>query len=340
MRPIARRTPNRFETGPGRAACHRPLHTLRVTAAALALMCARLASQEAAAQEAAAAPERSGWPDPEMPWDELVADLKANASLALGVSAAYTPSYMGSGSQQLRPRPLWAFQYGRLRISTGGAAAVLGIAQDPRGPGASAELFSSERFRTGVALRIDRGRNSSDVEGLEGLPDIAATLRGRVYASYAMTPRWALAGSFSQDLLGRGGGALASADLGYRAPITPRAEWYFGTSLSWADMRYLRSRYGVPSDSPSGLPAFTPGAGPNSASVGTGFTAAMSSHWVLFGGASATRLLGYAEDSPVTDKGVAASVSIGLAYRWGMRYGGVLPVPRVAPAPSVPGEAQ
>lgn len=271
-----------------------------------------------------------------MAWDELMADLKSHASLALGVSAAYTPSYLGSGSQSLRPHPLWAFQYGRIRISTGGAAAVLGIAQDPRGPGASAELFANSRLRAGVALRIDRGRNSSDVEGLEGLPDIAATLRGRAYASYALTPRWTLAASVSQDLLGRGGGALASADAGYRAPVTPHAEWYFGTSFTWADRRYMTSRYGVPLDSPSGLPAFAPGAGPNGVSIGTGFTAALSSHWVLFGGASATRLLGYAADSPASERNVSASVSIGLAYRWGVQYGGVLPLSRVAPAPSAP----
>ncbi len=296
---------------------------------ALTLCCAATRAQEAPAT----ALERSAAAQSYLTWDELVTDLKANASLALGVSAAYTPSYLGSGNQHVRPRPLWAFQYGRIRISTGGAAAVLGIAQDPRGPGASAELVSSQQFRAGVSLRIDRGRNSSDVEGLEGLPDIAATLRGRAYASYALTPRWTLAGTVSQDLLGRGGGALASADIGYRMPITPRAEWYFGSSFTWADLRYMTSRYGVPPDSPSGLPAFSPGAGPNGVSVGTGFTWAMSSHWVLFGGASATRLLGYAADSPVTDNNVSASASIGLAYRWGVQYGGVLPVAPATPAP-------
>ncbi len=273
---------------------------------------------------------------PASPAADLLADLAENATLALGASTSMS-SNTTSSAYSFQARPVWAFQYGRVRLSTGGAAAVLGIAQDPRGPGASAELFSSDKLRLGVALRIDRGRNSASIEGLEGMPDVPATLRTRVYASYALTQRWTVASSISQDVLGRGGGTVATADFGYRAPLTPAAEWYAGTGVTWTDARYMNSYYGVPPDSAAatGLPTYTPGAGPTNLRAGVGFTAALTSRWILFGGAGLTSLLGYAADSPLTKVRVTTSVSLGLAYRWGAKYEGLTSVllPAEPPAP-------
>lgn len=272
---------------------------------------------------------------------DLLEDLQANASLALGLSTSLSSVSTGASPWAAKARPLWAFQYGRIRFSTGGAAAVLGIAQDPRGPGASAELVSGERIRMGIALRIDRGRDSDSIEGLEGMPDVPATLRTRVYASYAVTSHWTAVGSISQDILGRGGGTVATADFGYNAPLSPASEWYAGLGLTWADARYMNSYYGVPADSAAGgQAAYVPGAGPTSLRAGIGFTAALSSRWVLFGGAGVTQLLGPAADSPLTTRRLTESVSLGLAYRWGARYEGLssvlLPAPPMAPAKGEP----
>jgi outer membrane protein len=269
---------------------------------------------------------------------DLLDDLRANASLALGVSAGIASTSTGTSSPKVHPAPLWAFQYGRIRFSTGGAAAVLGIAQDPRGPGASAELFSDDRVRMGVALRIDRGRDSSSLQGLEGLPNVPATVRARAYASYALTSRWTTVGSISQDVLGRGGGTVATADVGYREPIGPTSEWYAGLGVTWADSRYMNSYYGVPADSAAatGYAAYAAGAGPMNVSAGVGFITALTSRWILFGGAGATQLLGYAADSPLTIRRVTTSVSIGLAYRWGAKYEGLMSV--LLPVPTAPSE--
>ena len=258
-------------------------------------------------------------------WPEFRDDLAANASLALGASTSWTPSYAGSTSSKVQPRLVFAFQYGRIRLASGGGAAVLGIAQDPRGPGASAELFSDERLRAGVALRIDRGRNSSSIDGLENLPDVDATVRGRAYASYALTRRWTLAGAISPDLLGRGGGTVATLDVGYRAPLTSASEWYAGAGVNLASVGYMNSYYGVSEQTAAatGMPAYTAGAGATGVRVAVGFTAALTSRWIVFGGAGVTRLLGDAAASPLTQRPTAASVSLGLAYRWGAKYEGL-----------------
>ena len=210
---------------------------------------------------------------------------------------------------------------------------MLGIAQDPRGPGASAELFSSDNMRTGVALRIDRGRNSSSVNGLENLPDVAPTLRARLYASYALTQRWTLAAAISPDLLDRGGGTVATTDIGYRDPLTKGSEWYVGAGVNFADATYMQSYYGVSpqSSSNSGIQAYSPFAGATGVRAGIGFTAAMTSRWILYGGAGVSRLVGSAAESPLTQQRTVTSASLGLAYRWGAKYEGLdsvlLPVP-------------
>lgn len=260
-----------------------------------------------------------------MTWAELQEDLRANASLALGATASWTPSYAGSTAHSVKPRLVWAFQYGRIRLSTGGGAAILGIAQDPRGPGASAELLRTDRLRAGITLRIDRGRNSSDVEGLEDLPDVDATVRARAYASYALTPHWTLAAAVAPDLLGRGGGTVATFDIGYRAALTRASEWYAGGGVNLADARYMNSYYGVSDETAAatGRAPFTANAGPTGARAAIGFTAALTSRWIVFGGAGVTRLLGDAAASPLTQEQTAVSASLGIAYRWGGKYEGL-----------------
>ena len=258
-------------------------------------------------------------------WPELRDDLAANAVLALGANGSWTPSYAGSSSGSLKPTLVWAFQYGKIRLATGGGAAVLGFAQDPRGPGASAELFSGERFRAGVALRIDRGRNSSTIDGLENLPDVDATVRGRAYASFALTQRWTVAGAISPDLLGRGGGTVATLDATYRRPLAPASEWYVGGGVNLASAGYMNSYYGVSGETAAatGLPAYTAGAGATAARAAVGFTSALTSRWIIFGGAGVTRLLGDAAGSPLTERQTTVSASLGIAYRWGARYEGL-----------------
>ena len=295
---------------------------------AAGVLCAALhawaCSTEAGPTEGAAAPAQVD--ALRLPsWDELRADIAAKGALALGATAVWTPNYAGSAGSSVAPRLVWAFQYGRVRLSTGGGAAILGIAQDPRGPGASAELFSSEKLRAGIALRIDRGRNSSDIDGLEDLPDVPATVRARAYASYALTPQWTLAATIAPDLLGRGGGVVGTLDAGWRTPLGPAAECYAGAGLSLANASYMQSYYGVSAQTAAatGRTAFDAGAGPSGARLGAGFTAAITSRWIAFGGVGVTRLLGDAAASPLTQRQTGYSASLGIAYRWGAKYEGL-----------------
>lgn len=239
------------------------------------------------------------------------------ARAVLGANLQYAPEYAGASRHSFDLKPLWALQYGRVRISSSGAAAVLGFGADTPGAGASADLVRTDRFKLRLGLRLDHGRKSSDSADLAGLPDVRNTVRGRVAASYALDEHWTTAASVSQDLLGRDGGALASLDLGYRARLTETTQWSTGVGLAFGNSRYMQSYFGVPEGAlrPPRLPSFSPGAGARDVHTGIGLMTTITPRWVAFGGIGYSVLLGDAAASPLTKSRSDWSAAVGLAWR-------------------------
>jgi outer membrane scaffolding protein for murein synthesis (MipA/OmpV family) len=251
------------------------------------------------------------------PGDEET-EAGSRARYLLGLNVSLGPEYPGADKQRLKARPLWAYQKGRFRISTGAAGGLLDLGGAASGPGASAELLRSDRLRLGVALRIDQGRDSADSDRLRGVPDVRATLRGRVYASYALSGGWSLGAAVSQDLLGRQGGISLGLDLGYSARLGPLTTWQAGAGLSLGDRRYMRSYFGISERvaASSGYAVFDPGNPLRDVHAGLGFRHGLSRHWLSFGGIVYSRLLADAAASPLTRARGSSAVSLGLAYRW------------------------
>ncbi|MFT7773456.1 MipA/OmpV family protein [Roseateles sp.] len=239
------------------------------------------------------------------------------ARYLLGVSVASRPEYDGASARQTKLKPLWAFQWGRWRISTSGGSALLGFGREGGGAGASTVLVDSGKLRLGVALRVDSGRSSGDASTTEGLPDVKRTLRARVYANYGLAPDLNLGANLSQDLLGRKGGLTAGIDLGWRFYRSPTLEWASGIGLSAGDAQNMRSYFGVPESAvaSSGKPAYNPGAGLRDLHAGVSFTRPLSKHWFAFGGVGASRLLGPAADSPLTQQRNGSYANLGIAWR-------------------------
>ena len=235
----------------------------------------------------------------------------------LGAALMSSAEYSGSDRSDHKLSPLWAFQYGRWRLSSSRASAVLGFAADAAGPGASAELAGTKNWHVGAAFRVDHGRKASDSPYLYGLPDVKRTLRGRIYASYTLNQQWSIGGNLSQDLLRRGGGALAGIDLGYRYWITPRIEWASGMGVTLADKRNMRTYFGISGEQAgqSGLRPFAAGAGFRDAHLGVGLTTALTPHWIAFGNFGVSHLLADAARSPLTRRVNNVGATLGIAYR-------------------------
>lgn len=269
---------------------------MRITALPLALLCL---SPLAVAQQQEQEPESQP------------------ARYLLGASLASRPEYDGASTRQTKLRPLWAFQWGRWRISTSGGSAILGFGRDSAGAGASTLLVNSNRLRLGVALRVDSGRNSGDASTTQGLPDVKRTLRARLFANYSLTPDVNLGANLSQDILGRKGGLTAGLDLGWRFYRSPTLEWASGIGISAADATNMRSYFGVPESAvtATGKPAYEPSAGLRDLHAGVSFTRPLSKHWFVFGGAGASRLVGPPADSPLTQQRNGTYANVGVAWR-------------------------
>lgn len=240
-----------------------------------------------------------------------------DARYVLGLALKSSPEYPGSDRQAIKLRPLWAFSYGRVTVSTSGSSAVMGFAATPSGSGISAMLHQDEHWRLGASLRMDTGRASADSSHLTGLPDVRPTLRGRLFTAYTLAPDWSLGASVSQDLLGRQGGAELGLNLGWQHWLNPSTSLSASTALSMGSQRYMHSYFGVDQAhaADSGLPAFSPGAGIKSFGAGVGVMTLLSPRWVGFANASVGTLLGQAADSPVTHKTSFYGLTLGLAYR-------------------------
>jgi outer membrane protein len=240
----------------------------------------------------------------------------------LGINVSSGPDYWGAARNSTGIKPLWAVRWGKWRLSTSGSAALMGFGNElpATGPGAGAtrDLFRSDKLRVGYGLRLDNGRSSDNSDITAGLPDVKKTLRGRVYGSYAMAPRWQVSGAFSQDLLDRQGGASFDVGLSNQVFRSASSELTVGLSLAGGDGRHMNSYFGVPADSPAAArfgQAFVPSGGLRELGFSLGYTRAFSARWVGFSGVSVSRLLGPAAASPITQRLGNHSWNLGLAYR-------------------------
>lgn len=241
----------------------------------------------------------------------------SSSQYVLGAALIWSPEYTGAGQQALKVRPLFAYQYGRFRISSSRAGALLGFGNSAAGAGATADLLRFERWKLGAGLRFDSGRQASDSIDLAGLPEIRRTLRGRIYTSYSFDANWGAGATVSQDLLGRGGGAVASFNFGYRDRLTEHSEWSAGTGVSFGNARHMKTYFGVSEAAAqsSGLAVFEPGAGVKDIGLGIGVTTELTPRWIGFAGIGASRLLGDAAASPLTKRAATPSANVGIAYR-------------------------
>jgi len=166
-------------------------------------------------------------------------------------------------------------------------------------PGLTAELVRDQHWRANLGLRIDRGREVSDTEALDGLQDVRATVRGRLSVTYDLGHGASAGMNATADLLGHGGGVLVDLSLNRTFPITPRVWWGVGVAVSAADQRYMQSYFGTSQQSTtSGAEAYRPSAGLRDTSVGISLRGEFGERWIGFAGAGYSVLLGPARDSP------------------------------------------
>ncbi|WP_081679557.1 MipA/OmpV family protein [Acidovorax sp. JHL-9] len=247
------------------------------------------------------------------------ADGSPKFNYVLGAIVGNSPDYAGSSERSTHLRPAWALEYGRFRLSTSRGSTLMGHGLEQRESGATAILTESDRFSLSASLRLDSGRKGSDSPLLAGLPEVRSTVRARLSAGYAITPRWSVGAGLSQDILGRSGGAQLNTSVSYTLPVTQQTRVVFGAGASFGDRTYMHSRFGVPAVAGGAgvarLPAYELGGGLYSVDLGVDVMTALNRHWVLWGGVGVSQVQSDARRSPLTVRPTGYSASLGLAYR-------------------------
>src|SRR5450830_1869262 len=179
-------------------------------------------------------------------------------SYLLGAGLRSSPNYSGAAGSRHRLSPVWLVSYGRFKLSTGGANALLGYGAEMGGSGATATLLSLRALQLNASLGFDNGRSASDDPRLSGLPDVRRTITGRLGLGLALGYGWAVGTGLTQDLLGRDAGSQVDASLSYTWQVSPRTRLVLGGGTSWGNGTYMNSHYGVPAGA-SSLPAYQGG---------------------------------------------------------------------------------
>ncbi|WP_396269115.1 MipA/OmpV family protein [Ideonella sp.] len=283
--------------------------TAGLSAAALAQAPPTAAS---AASGPATATVEQGNPTPEPP--QPTPSQPPKFDYQVGLALILGPSYWGSADQGATLMPVFGLQYGRFRLSNSRASLIERSGGQGTLPGASMELGQLGKWRFDAALRLDRGRKSSSAPELRGLPDVDSTLRLRLLGEYMVSEDTRAALNLSTDIANKKGGSVLSLDIGRGGALAPAWRWNAGVGVVAADATYMNSFHGIPPGTSSPWPVYQPSGGWHDARAGAGLTWRIAPHWRAGAALGASYLLGPAAASPLTERRMGVTATLGLVY--------------------------
>ena len=235
----------------------------------------------------------------------------------LGSMLSTSGNHVGEQGRGASLRPLWSVQLGQWRITTTRASALWGLGRDSIDPGVSRVLLEQDRFRLSASLQLDGGRRSGDDSYLAGLPDVQGTLRGRITARYALSPKWSLALAGAHDLRSRDQAGTLTPSIKYRHPTSSGTLWEASLAAEIGNDAQLQTFYGITptAAAAAGRAPYEPRGGLYLWRLGVDVSHPVSTRWVVFAGVGLSSLTGDARRSPLVSRGTTWGANAGPAYR-------------------------
>lgn len=226
--------------------------------------------------------------------------------LSIGPGTYTAPRYPGASNSRTRLFPFIDAEYhDRYYTSASDLFGVYGYKSDTAHAGAAIELDPTRRYSRHDA-RLGR------------LPDVKDTTRLKLFADRTVLFMTA-DGSIATDMLGRGQGSLAQANLWFTVPLNPGLSINAGPGATWADMRYMRSFYAVTPWEAAGSPSLTAHA-THAGILDTHMNALVEwqflTHYRIGAQAYLARLEGNAATSPVVLRRTQRSLVGWIAYKF------------------------
>jgi outer membrane scaffolding protein for murein synthesis (MipA/OmpV family) len=244
------------------------------------------------------------------------AEEETDSRTVIGLSAIHAPTYVGAEDRVTKVRPAVSFRAGRWLISSSRASDLGGLKATRDEPGASTVLRDTDHWQTGLAFRLNSGRQSADDPALTGIPDLPRSLEIRLSALRRLDRHWNVATTLVQDLAHPRQGARVGLSLGWAAPLAEGWRARAGVGLEAANGNYMRTHFGVTAAQalPGTRPAYDPGAGLLSASLSAGIQYTVTPNWLITASFGSNRLLGPAADSPLAQRRNSFATMLGVAW--------------------------
>lgn len=225
-------------------------------------------------------------------------------SVTLGALGALVPEYEGAEEYEVVPYPLVDVVWrDRLFLSSR--------------RGAGAYLWNEGGFKLGASIGYTFGRDDDDGKLLEGLGDIDGGATANLFASYEIQG-FDLSSRFTHQFSGDDTGYIVDLGVGYAFRFPRGVIVKPSLSTEYASGDYMEAYFGIsPSQAArSGHSVYDADAGFKSVGPELLVVYPLDANWSLQGTASYKRLLGDAEDSPITEDADQFSLGLGVAYRF------------------------
>jgi MipA family protein len=225
--------------------------------------------------------------------------------LSIGVGAATVPEYAGAADNRALALPLIDAQWrnGFFASTRNG----LGLNFSP-----------DSRLDIGARVTLDLGRESDRSPRLRGFDDIDPSAMLGAYANWRLGGGFSLLSSAQTGAAKEGRAATAHLGLGYGGQWMPRVQFGATAALMLATKEYMQAFHGVDAQQSArgGLPVYTPGGGLHSVRLGVNLNYAIDNRWGVGVIAGASRLMGDAADSPLTQDRNQGSAGVLVSYRF------------------------
>lgn len=220
-----------------------------------------------------------------------------NLSADVGLGVSYGPDYLGADDNEAGP---WFI----LRNASFG---------DP-GQG---EL---DGFSILPVFGLVGKRDADDSDRLRGLDDISRAYELGAQASYGYGP----VNGYVRARKGFGGhhGVTGEVGVRYRSVINDRLTMWSSMEMSYGNSKYVDTYFGVsPSETAaSGLAAYEPGGGFTKAAAKVSARYAITDKTAVLGEVEYGRLIGDAEDSPITEDRDQPVIRLGITRNFSFGF--------------------